>query len=366
MLHTEVLFKPLFKEGSTNSKFLIKIFGIHAFARECCRRAAPIDYSLSWYETYSMVIVHYMLQHTERKLFGDDVLYVLQDFHQKLGFTSKEPLWAMPSRPKLEELVRNNMDLNLGATPIKFRGNVRGRVKQTVCLSSVDPELPDSAKFPPFLQVYISNLHLIENLHPYQQDQKHRVNNQIDLVWSCNHSPSRVTCPVKPAFPNYIGRTDPRTGKKHIFQFQKDSTEALNDNINSILHDARRTVHKVYGADTVLVFEENGLICFAPKETKVGDYICQFLSSDVLAVVRPSWRGYTLVGRCVSFLLSEPKIPFQALPIRRYLSKDFDVKLCEVLFEMDILSVQMMTRASVYPAPEVVHSDYYESAPRCL
>ena len=308
-----------------------------------------------------MVLIHYILQHANRKFLGDDVLYILQVFHQKIGMTSREPLWAMPSRPRLEELARNHMDLILNATPIKFRGNVRGRVKHVVPLWSMGQELPDGSKFPPFLQVYISQLHFIENLHTYQPNQKHRVNSQIDLVWSANQALSRVTCPVKPSFPNYIGRTDPQTGNKHIFQFQKDNITTLNVNIIAILDDAKAVLQDKRLTDMVLAFEENGLICFAPKETKIGDLICQFLSSDVLAVVRPSWRGYTMVGRAVSFLASEPNVPFQALPIRRYMSKDFDVKLCEVLFDLDILGLQMMTRASVCPSPEVIHENEYES-----
>jgi hypothetical protein len=324
---------------------LFRIFGLHAFARDCCQRAAPVDYSLSWYEIYSMVLLHYVLQHTNRKVIGGDISFA-QEFHQRLDFTSKEPLSSLPSRLRLEDLALTYIKIKLDPLPIKFWGNARGRVKLTVPLSNRVSELPEITKLSPFMQLYISQLHFIENLHPYLSDRKNRVTSQVDLVWSANARVSRITCPVKPSFPNYLGRTDPRTGSKSQLPLQKHDTAALEDNFRSILDDAHEAIRGTAFADCVLAFEENGLVCFAPRETKVGDLICQFLSSDVLAIVRPTWRGYALVGRGVSFLASDPKIPFQALPIRSYLSKDFDVKLCEVLFEMDIFGLQMMSRAS--------------------
>lgn len=308
-----------------------------------------------------MVLLHYVLQHTDRKLLGYDVC-VSQEFHEKLGFTSKETLHSMPSKLRLEQLAQKHMRLKLDALPIKFRGNIRGRVIKTVPLWSKVIELPDTGKFPLFLQAYVSQLRFIKNLHPHEPTQKHRVTRQIDLVWSADQGVSRVTCSAKPSFPNYLGRTDPRTGTKQNLHFQGTSTAALQDNIQTIVEDAQEAVRGTPFADCVLAFEENGLICFAPRQTRAGDIFCQFLSSDVLAVVRPYWKGYTLVGRAVSFLASSPKIPFQALPIRKYLSKDFDVALCEVLFEMDILRLQMMTRASVYPddASEVMQASHQE------
>lgn len=41
-----------------------KIYGLHSFAPECCRRAIPVEYSCSAYKLCGRLLIHEMLQHT--------------------------------------------------------------------------------------------------------------------------------------------------------------------------------------------------------------------------------------------------------------------------------------------------------------
>ena len=58
-----------------------------------------------------------------------------------------------------------------------------------------------------------------------------------------------------------------------------------------------------------LAFEENGLI-FTHRDTQVGDLVCQFPQSDVLAVlsfpIKPGY-GHVEVPQAVNFLTCPPR-----------------------------------------------------------
>lgn len=321
-----------------------KVFGLHAFARDCCRAAAPVDYSLSWCETYTLVLLHYVLQHTERKLIGDDIC-VSQEFHQKLGFTSRESMGSMPSRSRLEALVRKHLHMRLGNLPIKFRGNVRGRVRNTFALGCRYLGINARTKLHPFSDACVRHLRFIQSLRPKGPSRHPQITSQIDVVWSAEPAGSQASCPTKPHFPNYLA-TDQDTNTQH--KHRDSSSHAVNPraDLSAILSDAQKTVLGTSSADCVLAFEENGLICFGPKETQRGDLICQFLSSDVLVVVRKTWKGYVLVGRAVNLLISSPRAPFQ--DFGRMATRDFDVEPCWIEFEFDVHALHMVTGASVY------------------
>lgn len=87
--------------------------------------------------------------------------------------------------------------------------------------------------------------------------------------------------------------------------------------------DLLNAAQKSSTGDHILAFEENGLIFFAP-ETKVGDLVCQFRGSDVLAIlpsktlivplidqlIDPSDGGWFALGmlRAVNFLVAPSNV----------------------------------------------------------
>jgi hypothetical protein len=64
--------------------------------------------------------------------------------------------------------------------------------------------------------------------------------------------------------------------------------------------------------DCVLFFEKQGMIGFAPTSTNVGDALCQFKDTDVVAILRKVGQGtpqYEILGRGIDFLASSTKSP---------------------------------------------------------
>jgi hypothetical protein len=69
------------------------------------------------------------------------------------------------------------------------------------------------------------------------------------------------------------------------------------------------------GKSAVLAVEETGLILLAPKCTQIGDLVCQFSNSDVLALLNLesiSFLGdpsiYSYITRGVNFLAADPTV----------------------------------------------------------
>jgi hypothetical protein len=83
---------------------------------------------------------------------------------------------------------------------------------------------------------------------------------------------------------------------------------ATSQNFLNLLYSAHRASSR---QNIVLALEETGLIVFAPPSTKVGDLVCQFPDSDVLALIRVN-RGMRLpdysIARAVNFLAAPPTI----------------------------------------------------------
>jgi hypothetical protein len=126
-----------------------------------------------------------------------------------------------------------------------------------------------------------------------------------------------------------------------------------------LLSKILRAASKVVSAhpsenDCVLFFETNGMIGFAPTSTKVGDHVCQFKDSDVVAILRNFGQEipeFKVMGRAVDFLASStgstaPVKPFACLgPLRNY---GFDVSFYPIILAVNVESFQTLTRSSTY------------------
>jgi hypothetical protein len=98
-----------------------------------------------------------------------------------------------------------------------------------------------------------------------------------------------------------------------------------------------------------IAIEEHGFICIVPNGTRTGDSICVFRQTDVVAVIRQSGTKKGRVsGRAISFLAHHATTPlrnFKGWPTLAVPEK------CQVLCQMDIQTLQMLTLASSNPDP---------------
>jgi hypothetical protein len=113
---------------------------------------------------------------------------------------------------------------------------------------------------------------------------------------------SRATCYLNPEVlqDKLVPFEARNTAGSHISPMQ---------NLVAVLNHAAHTIAKEKAGDSYLAIEENGLIFYAPSGTKVGDLICQFEDSDILAIVRnpaSKLKDYAepghVVGRAINYL----------------------------------------------------------------
>lgn len=73
--------------------------------------------------------------------------------------------------------------------------------------------------------------------------------------------------------------------------------------LHQVFSHAQNTVSGGSTGGCRMALEQSGLFCFVPNDTKIRDLVCQFESSNILAILR---RGRKVIGRAVNFLLSTP------------------------------------------------------------
>lgn len=104
--------------------------------------------------------------------------------------------------------------------------------------------------------------------------------------------------------------------------------------------------------DCVLFFEKRGMIGFAPTSTKVGDALCQFNDTDVVAILSKVGQGtpqYEILGRGIDFLASSTKSPKPFCCVGSPGQHGYDVPELPATFAVDISGLQKLTRISAYP-----------------
>jgi hypothetical protein len=99
-----------------------------------------------------------------------------------------------------------------------------------------------------------------------------------------------------------------------------------------------------------LAFTANGLVCFVPPETNVGDILCEFLHCDTLLIARPGEQGDNqIVGNAVNYCASaSSSAPFWLKKASGAHGRDsFELGDCPISFEADIPALQWITRKSL-------------------
>jgi hypothetical protein len=292
-----------------------KIFGLHSLANSCCKEAVQVNYSLKWQVTLANLVHHQIYIHPSLpKDIESDPPYSAVKHFRDFYYTTKQfrnefhPNKTTTRLEALEifaqKLIHEPKDFGLTYS----MGYVRGRVCYTSppldqLFSKCCPELPELTSMAKCQIDYICSLHGDpETCHPH-------ANTETDL-FGLSHHFVVLTAPHK--FPegltNFSQYVIDYWGN-NVFVTSKSQSDgfALAKNFRNLL----RAAQKCPGTDHILAFEENGLIFFAPKNIRVGDLVCQFPESDVLAVLQPeTWRPrqsalvFTKIHRVVNFLAS--------------------------------------------------------------
>jgi hypothetical protein len=353
--------------GGKCENILDKVFALHGLALPCCRDAIPVDYTLSWLEICTSMLEHYTFKHA-----GEDYTLAvngIQAFHQTLAIMPNGNKACETRLPSLQHTsllnkVPPTSILKSGRGVVSAIGNIRGRISHLsrsldATINVHTPGLPSDSRIiePPFLTDlardqlrYVMLTGLPESVktgkHPH-------VTSELDLVISFNETPSFGMAVRDPSFPNYISGShfwEPglKGGPLDVESLQ--NTEKL---LNKVFTIAQNVAAKTDARQSKLAFEENGLICFVPNDTKAGDFLCQFRKSNILVVVRQFGRRYQIVGRAVDFLASPSMHPFKVCGKRRgrgdKVMDVFDVRPCALGLFLDYPTLRLMTASSSTP-----------------
>ena len=322
-----------------------KVFGLHTLANTCCRDTVLVEYSLPWYQICGTVLHHHMREHTPKD--PSYLINISQEFHGKMRMSDVVP----PKRKELEPDAETVPESRYGKLYIEAVGYFRGHISSISPLSKSSTS--EDTQLPIFSSSIVLQLRYIDSLREEYQSQNPSVTSQTDLVWSSKESSSYALRPRKVSFGDYLVSPFMDLWKGFGRRMSISSQELdVTNHFRQVLLDAKNTVLGTPSDNCSLALEESGLICFVPGDTQAGDLICQFIASDVLAIIRedPKIKGrYKVVGRAVNFLASFSTTPFDIFGRSLFWVEEHELR--RVTFKLDIPTLQMMTRASATPDP---------------
>jgi hypothetical protein len=326
--------QPLFKLYAENKAAEChdprdRIFGLHSLASACCKEEIAVNYSLPWGEVLRTLIRH----QASHPSIAPKVLKYPKKYWKPTQSTVKEfqgiyRTMANISRDYDQErssakftFAINNFVERIKAVNsnalISVPGYIRGRIYYSSPLFSSEgvatmtvpvPNITSGTEIQlrhicsqfekrdsPFATLRVPLLDTrVAPRHPH-------VTSELDLVDSFsartiafNLDAPRFT-PFEEKLMHCLGVEMPRTAPSN----------ATRQNFLNLLYSAHRASSR---EDIVLALEETGLIIFAPPSTEVGDLVCQFPDSDILALITPSDIGsvFCSVKRAVNFLSAPP------------------------------------------------------------
>jgi hypothetical protein len=312
------------------------ILGLHSLAINCCREANPIDYSVTWEVTLRNLVrhqttLHHSLPTSTRLARPESVVALMRDFYSETKIVSSE--LAIPGLEALERFAQTSINwpdpryifvkeqehhIYEIQSPecLVFGGYLRGRVCYTSPLlregfsydNHILPELTPMLK----LQIeYICSLCKDRKArHPYATTETDLVDDKTDTghdKTDTGHD-NVVTCweGFHEHCPNLLSKIPVNYGCSNVYSDSSDDIE-LARNFVELLYYAQECMTPT---NHILAFEENGLIFFATKNTRVGDLVYQFPGSDVLAIIK-SLKEFFQEGRLlrgVNFLASPSNV----------------------------------------------------------
>jgi hypothetical protein len=312
---------------------LDKIFGLRALTHRCCRDKVVVNYFMHWEDLCAEVLAHYLLQHLPA---GSNLhVSVAQGFNKDAKVA--RDIFHNPEKP----LPPNKL-----LSPLQPDGDLVSQGYYGTCICFVTPilnqhfdkELQDLPQLYSHLRDYLKLADVNETGNPTTT--LRNITSQIDLVWSSHSTVSYVI-----GVPEIEVPTSPKTTNLRyatvLWWLSSKASGAILGN-SSILRTCSKTFR--------LAFADNGLICFAPNEAKVGDLIYRFYNSDVLAVIRPllvhgnHTPAGRIIGRAVDSLSSSEQRPeFRIQAPENWQQSRSQLPL---RFHIDFHTLYMMTRVS--------------------
>jgi hypothetical protein len=338
-----------------------RVFGLLSIAKQCCQRALPVDYSMSGYDLAGKVVEHSISEQKLSRL--SESLLV----HHLIQCPNQNSHRYTSAGSPLNQFVPQSDVLQC------VKGHIRGSI---VVLNQSLSDMASKPSFRMFVSYEAPIPYILDHQINYHFFNKGLEGSQLrglgnmryppslpTLIESSSYADTRTYGEILRSSQNMLG-----SGRSGLDSEEESATEfvdKINKLSNRVLEQAMSSRKEVHTAPVhcKLAFEENGMICYVPIETELGDLICQFPSCDVASVVRKDERKgkYKVVGRAVHVAYgAEPphSEPFWAglfegeryeggfvFRGREYIGRDFDMAYREIDFHLNIPTIQALTHA---------------------
>lgn len=252
-----------------------RIFGILGLATPCCRAAIPVDYSLCWSKILGRLVEHQILNHHSipRSFKSHDHAWTVSQLRTFYLDAARSPSLRRPSMETIDELETfvKSFENWREDQEIQVAGHLRGRVLYISPALTTDfsQECQPLPTLSPMLHHHLN----------YMCRERPEISREHGLVAT-----------VASMFRNYIFDISPRYWSEKAIAHTRAREPALRlEEATKVLNfeTLLKAAHKACPNDARirLGLEENGLVFFAHRTTRVGDLVCQFAGSDVLAVL---------------------------------------------------------------------------------
>jgi len=345
-----------------------KIFGLSGLAPVCCKEATPIDYSISWQELYQKSWHHFyshilyldLHHHYIRDPLTNPIL-TYQILDQRLQFET-------PIAISIISLMRENL-LHLSreriftaSETISSYCSIRGSIL-SVDRPQIEKETSTATSGSSgFTNMNVAQLKYIEWILLNRSYRHLSITQEYDLVdsikgerlalediWTDHHG-------IKHQEESHSRSTFSLPG---IEELQAVPSRTMKE-FDRIICEVKKAIPNCSAERCSVALEKNGMVCIVPRQSQVGDLICEFASSNILVILRAHelpyktpytehpWTKYRVIGRAINFVKAPPDQSFSIADSISIGRQTFDPSR-RVLLDLDVEAFQVLTRVSATP-----------------
>ncbi|KAH8782282.1 hypothetical protein F5882DRAFT_135361 [Hyaloscypha sp. PMI_1271] len=285
-----------------------RIFGLRSLAYDCCKEAIPVQYSLGWEGTLWNLLRHQIFHHPwmpRGDVHWSPPKSVVAKIHEIYRQSEEAEHYSTNNnsaemfKAAVTGVARSIRYTTREHSPVVLRGYVRGRIRY----------LGDWLDYPRCKEWGLSP----RNFTAMMKIQLKYIFDQ------CTFEDQHLSTGVSDRLRQPFGRDNKRRCQKYFSSddgfksFATGKATSLDDStlsdgpisyqgsgiwtaqqcpetIEKELNWLLAAAHEAFPSSRKLAIEENGLVFFASGFTRIGDLVCQFPDSDIIAISSGPWR----------------------------------------------------------------------------
>jgi hypothetical protein len=288
-----------------------RILGLRSLAHDCCKEAVPVQYSLGWEGTLWNLLRHQISHHPWVPREDVDwsppksVVAKIHDIYrhsEKISHYSTNNNSAELFKAALNGVARSIRYTTSEDSPVVLRGYVRGRICYIIngrvghhWSHGWGLSLQDFTAMMKIQLKYIFDQRKNRRLSTvvsdrlrqlFVRDSKHQFSNSFSLNWNYDFNCLATGDATSPDGGTLFNGPISYQGSGIWTAPQCPGT--IEKELNWLLAAAHEASPNY--PEMLLAIEENGLVFFASNKADIGDLVCQFPDSDIIAISGGPWR----------------------------------------------------------------------------